>query len=161
MKRIFRSQTSVRAACLAATVACLASGGVARTSAQQKPAESAALEVIQIRPQFFVIAGAGSNVAVQLGPDGAVVVDTGSADKADQVVAEIRKLTNQPIRYVVNTSADPDHVGGNDKSLTDTDSLPLPDVLATEIADDLESALEMFTKIAARLSSGPKGDRSL
>ncbi len=86
----------------------------APTSAQQKPADTA-LEVIQIRPQFYVIAGGGSNVAVQLGPDGAVVVDSGSADRADQVVAEIRKLTNQPIRYVINTSADPDHVGGNDK----------------------------------------------
>ncbi len=39
-----------------------------------------------------------------------------------------------------------------DKSLTDMDSLPSPDVLATEIADDLATALEQFTKIAARLS---------
>jgi type I restriction enzyme M protein len=39
-----------------------------------------------------------------------------------------------------------------DKSLTDTDSLPAPDVLATEIADDLEAALAQFTKIAARLA---------
>jgi type I restriction enzyme M protein len=39
-----------------------------------------------------------------------------------------------------------------DRSLTDTDSLPPPDVLATEIADDLEAALEQFTKIAAQLS---------
>lgn len=40
-----------------------------------------------------------------------------------------------------------------DKSLTDTDSLPPPDVIANEIADDLEAALEQFTKIAARLST--------
>jgi type I restriction enzyme M protein len=40
-----------------------------------------------------------------------------------------------------------------DKSLTDTDSLPAPDILAAEIADDLEAALEQFTKIAARLGS--------
>ncbi len=39
-----------------------------------------------------------------------------------------------------------------DKSLTDTDSLPPPEVIATEIADDLEAALEQFTKIAARLT---------
>lgn len=38
-----------------------------------------------------------------------------------------------------------------DKSLTDTDSLPAPDVIAAEIADDLEAALNQFTKIAARL----------
>jgi type I restriction enzyme M protein len=41
-----------------------------------------------------------------------------------------------------------------DKSLTDTDSLPAPDVIAAEIADDLEAALEQFTRIAARLRSG-------
>ena len=38
-----------------------------------------------------------------------------------------------------------------DKSLTDTDSLPAPGIIAAEIADDLEAALEQFTKIAARL----------
>ena len=39
-----------------------------------------------------------------------------------------------------------------DKSLTDTDSLPSPDILAQEIADDLEAALEQFSKIAKRLT---------
>ena len=39
-----------------------------------------------------------------------------------------------------------------DKSLSDMDALPPPDVLATEIADDLETALQLFTKIAGRLS---------
>jgi type I restriction enzyme M protein len=41
-----------------------------------------------------------------------------------------------------------------DRSLTDTDSLPAPGIIATEIADELETALEQFTKIAARLN-GP------
>ena len=40
-----------------------------------------------------------------------------------------------------------------DKSLTDTDSLPAPDVIATEIADDLEAALEQFRLIAADLAA--------
>ena len=38
-----------------------------------------------------------------------------------------------------------------DQSLTDADSLPAPDIIATEIADELETALELFTKIAGRL----------
>jgi type I restriction enzyme M protein len=41
-----------------------------------------------------------------------------------------------------------------DKSLTDIDALPPPDVLATEIADDLEAAFQQFSKIAARLRAG-------
>jgi type I restriction enzyme M protein len=44
-----------------------------------------------------------------------------------------------------------------DRSLTDTDALPAPEIIATEIADDLEAALEQFTKIAARLA--PAGAR--
>ena len=42
-----------------------------------------------------------------------MVVDSGSVSSADAVVAAIKKVTTQPIRYVINTSADPDHVGGN------------------------------------------------
>ena len=38
-----------------------------------------------------------------------------------------------------------------DKSLTDTDSLPAPDILAQEVVDELEAALAQFTKIAGRL----------
>jgi type I restriction enzyme M protein len=46
-----------------------------------------------------------------------------------------------------------------DKTLTDTDSLPPPDIIAAEIADDLEAALEQFTKIAARLRRTATADR--
>ncbi|MGH8726684.1 MAG: hypothetical protein ACREV9_00680 [Burkholderiales bacterium] len=40
-----------------------------------------------------------------------------------------------------------------DKSLTDMDSLPAPDMIAAEIADDLEAALEQFSRIAAKLKA--------
>src|SRR5689334_6694976 len=78
-----------------------------------QPASDTKLEVLQLRPNFYMIAGAGGNVGFQVGVDGVVVVDTGSASSADAVVAAIQKVTAQPIRYVINTSADPDHVGGN------------------------------------------------
>ena len=72
-----------------------------------------ALEVLQLRPNFYMIAGAGGNIGFQVGVDGVVVVDSGSASSADAVVAAIKKVTAQPIRYVINTSGDADHVGGN------------------------------------------------
>jgi cyclase len=80
-----------------------------------QPAPGTNLEVLQLRPNFYMIAGAGGNVGFQVGVDGVVVVDSGSASTADAVVAAIKKVTAQPIRYVINTSADPDHVGGNAK----------------------------------------------
>ncbi|HUI76926.1 MAG TPA: MBL fold metallo-hydrolase [Bryobacteraceae bacterium] len=79
--------------------------------AMQAPA--ADLEVLQLRPNFYMIAGAGGNIGFQIGVDGVVVVDSGAAASADAVVAAIKKVTAQPIRYVIDTSADPDHVGGN------------------------------------------------
>jgi cyclase len=80
--------------------------------AAQQPAATN-LEVLQVRPNFYMIVGAGGNIAFQIGSDGVVVVDSGSASSADAVVAAIKRVTTQPIRYVINTSADPDHVGGN------------------------------------------------
>jgi glyoxylase-like metal-dependent hydrolase (beta-lactamase superfamily II) len=79
--------------------------------AQQAPGTN--LEVLQVRPNFYMIAGAGGNIGFQVGADGVVVVDSGSASSADAIVAAIKKVTTQAIRYVINTSADPDHVGGN------------------------------------------------
>ena len=93
----------------------VAATGVSLVAGQQKPADTESLEIVQIRPNFYVIVGDGSNIAVQLGTDGIVIVDTGTGEKAKQVIAEIRKLSTRPIRYVINTSADPDHVGGNDE----------------------------------------------
>jgi cyclase len=83
-------------------------GGLA---AQEAPGTN--LEVLQVRPNFYMIAGAGGNIGFQVGVDGVVVVDSGAAASADAVVAAITKVTSQPIRYVINTDADPDHVGGN------------------------------------------------
>jgi cyclase len=72
------------------------------------------LEVIQLRPDFYMIAGAGGNIGVQVGEDGVVVVDAGARAQADAVLAAIKRITPQSIRYVINTSADADHVGGNE-----------------------------------------------
>jgi glyoxylase-like metal-dependent hydrolase (beta-lactamase superfamily II) len=83
------------------------------------------IEAIEVEPNFFMIAGAGGNIAVSIGVDGVVLVDTGSADRADRVLALIKRLTKQPIRYIINTSGDSDHVGGNDRlSLAGVPILP-------------------------------------
>ena len=89
-----------------------------QATAQQKPAPPATrepLEVLQIQPDFYVIAGAGANVAFHVGADGVVLVDTGTAQRAPDLIAEIRKITKLPIRYIINTNADRDHVEGNDE----------------------------------------------
>ena len=50
---------------------------------------------------------------MNVGPQGLFVVDTGAAAASAKVVAAIRSISDKPIRYIANTSADLDHVGGN------------------------------------------------
>ena len=74
--------------------------------------QPASLEVLEVRPNVFVLAGA-VNVGVQFGEDGVVVVDTATATAAPGVLAAIRRLSPKPIRYVIDTGPDADHTGGN------------------------------------------------
>jgi cyclase len=90
-------------------------GGAPPLLAQQPGADAGALETIQIRPNVYVIFANGSNVTAHVGEDGVILVDSGPAETADRVVAAVKKITNEPIRLILNTSAHPDHVGGNEK----------------------------------------------
>ena len=96
----------------------LAAGGIVASSAsriyaQPAPPDSNELEVIRLRSNFYVIAGGGANVSVQFGEDGVVLVDSGSAGSSAKMLAAIKKVTAETIRYVINTGPDADNVGGN------------------------------------------------
>ena len=60
-----------------------------------------------------MITVSGTNVTVQVGKNGVVLVDAPPAEAVQAVMTEVRKLTDKPVRYIVNTNADADHVGGN------------------------------------------------
>jgi len=86
---------------------------------QAKNPDTGRLEVLHVQGNVHLLAGGGANVAVQVGPSGAIMVDSKSGSMTEQMLAEIRKLSvaNKPVRYILNTGADTDHVGGNE-SLT-------------------------------------------
>jgi len=73
------------------------------------------VETLLVQGNVHVITGLGGNVVVQVGPLGPVVVDTGLAQRSDDLLAAIRKLSNRPIRYIINTHMHADHTGGNEK----------------------------------------------
>jgi cyclase len=123
--RIWRS-ISMKKLCLLAIAAVLIvwgprafarqAAGAARPQASgTRPQTADVLDVVQIRPNFYVIGGAGGNIVMQTGPEGVILVDSGSTENADKVLASIRRVTELPIRYIINTSMDADHVGGNDR----------------------------------------------
>jgi hypothetical protein len=97
----------------------LGAAGFAQRVSTQAPAaaparNAAELESIHVQGSVYMLVGAGGNIAVQIGDDGVLVVDTGLAQNADRVIAAIKKLSNKPIRWVLNTHFHPDHTGGNE-----------------------------------------------
>jgi glyoxylase-like metal-dependent hydrolase (beta-lactamase superfamily II) len=115
---------------------------------QAQPSQNAAgaqFEILPIRGNLYMLAGAGGNIALSVGPDGVLMVDTGTLQNSDRVLAAVQQLQRQlatnglqswtfaaetrsnlprmisppapvkPIRYIINTSLDPDHTGGNEK----------------------------------------------
>ena len=71
------------------------------------------LHVLPVQGNIYMIAGAGGDITVQIGKDGVLVVDTGLANMSDKVLAAIKKLSDKPIRYVIDTHYHADHTGGN------------------------------------------------
>jgi len=80
------------------------------------PAATSVVEVIvrHVAGQVYVIAGAGGNVVVQSGDDGLLLVDDNFIVFYDQIMSTIRKISDKPIRLVVNTHSHMDHVQNNE-----------------------------------------------
>ena len=88
------------------------------------------LEIVPVRNHIYLLADGGANIAISAGKDGVLLVDTGDPKYSDKIIAAVRKLSHdlsvagqprstfvpdKPIRYIINTTAQPDHAGGNEK----------------------------------------------
>jgi cyclase len=98
----------------AAAALVLEAGGAAPGQAATEQ-EVEGIDIVQLRPNFYMLAGAGGNIAVQIGVDGVVLTNAGSEGATDRVLAALKKITDLPARYIVDTNADADLVGGNGK----------------------------------------------
>jgi cyclase len=68
----------------------------------------------RITDNFYTLDGQGGAIGVLFGPDGVFMVDTQFAPLSDKIAAAIKRLTPQPIRFVVNTHVHGDHTGGDE-----------------------------------------------
>jgi glyoxylase-like metal-dependent hydrolase (beta-lactamase superfamily II) len=97
----------MRIACIAAMLA------VSVVSGQQVP-----YEVRHVQGNVYMFASTLGNIAIQVGKDpghdGVLLVDTGPAPLRDTILAEIRKLSSEPIRFMIVTGPDADHNGSNE-----------------------------------------------
>jgi len=79
----------------------------------QSPTPNPQLTLAPVQGNIYVLMGDGGNITVQIGKDGVALVDTGFAELAPRAMAEIRKLSSGPVRWIVITHVHTDHTGGN------------------------------------------------
>ncbi len=93
------------------------------------PEQEARLQIRGVRDGLYVIPGfdggqSGGNVAVRVTDDGVIIVDNKFPYSFDFITEQVRKITDQPIKYVLNTHHHDDHSGSN------ADFLPTAEVIA-------------------------------
>jgi glyoxylase-like metal-dependent hydrolase (beta-lactamase superfamily II) len=111
-------QVASHLAFLAAVLHAAAAPAAAKTAAANVPQshDGTPAEIVHVQRGIYMInAGAASNVTIQVGAQGVLIVDAATAAVSGEILAAIRSITDKPIRYLFDTSADPDHVGGNEQ----------------------------------------------
>ena len=68
----------------------------------------------KVTDNIYMLEGAGGNIGLFFGEDGAFMIDDQFAPLTDKIVAAIRELTDEEIRFLINTHVHGDHVGGNE-----------------------------------------------
>ena len=93
--------------------------GASLVSAQQlQQADGIPYEVRHVQGNVYMFASTLGNVTIQVGKDpghdGVLLVDTGAPRLRETILAEIHKLSTAPVRFIINTSMDADHIGSNE-----------------------------------------------
>lgn len=71
------------------------------------------IHTLKTQGQVFMLVGAGGNISVQVGKDGVLLVDAEYPQLSGKILAAIRRISDGPIRYIVNTHYHADHTSGN------------------------------------------------
>jgi cyclase len=96
---------------LAAASIVFAAGAYA---AQQQDFSKIEVKTTNLGNNTYMLEGAGGNVTVAVGTDGIIVVDAQFAPMHDKLKAAIAQVSNQPVKYLINTHYHGDHTGGNE-----------------------------------------------
>lgn len=78
---------------------------------------NATLQFFPVNGNVYLLADprGGTNVTVQIGDEGVLTVDSGSAENASETLAMVRRISTRPLRYLLNTTGLPAYTGANDE----------------------------------------------
>jgi cyclase len=76
------------------------------------------IEILKVQGQVYLLAGAGGNVAAQVGEEGILLVDAGGPGQTAKLLDAVKRISHKPLRFLINTNADADHIAGNGELVT-------------------------------------------
>ena len=85
-----------------------------QTAIAQQDWDAVEMKVHPVSGSVSYIEGSGGNIGLFVGDDGVFLIDDQFAPLTDKIVAAIRTVSSEPIRFLVNTHLHPDHTGGNE-----------------------------------------------
>ncbi len=95
-------------------VAALTIGSATGAFAQQTDFSRVEIRTVPVADGIYMLLGEGGNIGLCIGDDGAFLIDDQYAPLTDKIVAAVRALTDQPIKFLINTHWHGDHTGGNE-----------------------------------------------
>ncbi len=104
--------TSIRCLCLVPVVITMLTVSSV-VSGQGRNFDDVEITTTQLDDNLYYLQGAGGQIGVLAGPDGVLMVDTQFAPLTDRIVAAIREISTEPIKFALNTHVHGDHSGGN------------------------------------------------
>lgn len=100
---------------LLATAGLAAAQAPARAGAAPQNFDNVEIHTLPAQGSVYMLVGSGGNITVQAGKDGVLIVDTEYAPLADKILAAIKKISDEPLRYIINTHYHGDHTNGNER----------------------------------------------
>ena len=81
----------------------------------QRDFSAVEITVTPVAGNIYMLQGAGGNIAASVGDDGIVIIDDQYAPLVPKIEAALRKISERPVRFVINTHWHGDHTGGNEQ----------------------------------------------
>jgi len=97
---------------LAAATATILSA--APLGAQQRDFSDVRITPHHVAGSVYYLEGQGGHVVVSAGDDGVVMIDDQFAPLTDRILAAVRTISSEEVRFLINTHVHPDHTGGNE-----------------------------------------------
>jgi cyclase len=93
--------------------------GAAGAVLAQRDFSKVEIKTTKVADGIYMLEGAGGNIGVCAGGDGTLLIDDQFAPLSDKIKAAVKAVSDQPIRFVLNTHWHGDHVGGNENLAND------------------------------------------